>query len=75
MFDERSMQDWCNSLTGSNKEYVKWFLRRAIEHGEDSFERALINARKSIILRNAISGIAYGSLKTPRQIFNELNGS
>ena len=75
MFDEQSMREWLNGLTGNDKEYVKWFVHRAFEHGEESLEIALINARKTVIFRNAIGVIAYGSLKTPEQVFNELIGS
>jgi hypothetical protein len=77
MFDDESIQKWCNSLTGRDKAYVKFIVRNyQREHDYNtSIWEALIYARKAVILRDAINVIAYTQCKTPREVYNELKAS
>jgi hypothetical protein len=73
MFDNESLREWINGLSGRDKEYVRQVLRNyAMKHDDATCTEALIYARKAMILRNAINTIAYVQLKTPSEVWNEM---
>lgn len=73
MFDDTSIKEWCNSLKGRDKEFVRLVIKKYMrEHNYNaSITEALVHARKAMILRVAIVLTAYIECKTPKEVLNE----